>query len=101
MTIVFRLQESEFEWDEDKARTNIRKHGVTFEEASEVFLDPFRQLGHATVDQDDEDRSFIIGYTFAQRILLVVFIERGERTRIISARPATRTERKLYEEPTE
>ncbi len=47
---------------------------------------------------DDEQRDFIIGYSLAQRLLLVVYLERGVRTRIISARPATRQERKLYEE---
>ncbi|MBI1880474.1 MAG: BrnT family toxin [Chloroflexi bacterium] len=96
MDIIYRLQGVEFEWDEDKAQSNIQKHGVTFEEAAEVFFDPFYQTGDASVD-DDEQRDFIIGYTFSQRILLVVYIERDERTRIISARPATRIERKLYE----
>jgi uncharacterized DUF497 family protein len=97
MDIIYRLQGVEFEWDEEKAENNLQKHGVTFEEAAEVFFDPFYQTGDASVDQD-EDREFIIGYTFAQRLLLAVYTERGERTRIISARPATRLERKLYEE---
>jgi uncharacterized DUF497 family protein len=69
---------------------------VTFEEAAEVFFDPFYQSGDASTD--DEQRDFIIGYSLSQRLLLVVYTERGERTRIISARPATRSERKLYEE---
>jgi uncharacterized DUF497 family protein len=69
---------------------------VTFEEAAEVFFDPFYQRGDASTD--DEQRDFIIGYSLSQRLLLVVYTERGERTRIISARPATRSERKLYEE---
>ncbi len=98
MDITHQLQNIEFEWDEDKAKSNIQKHGVTFEEAAEVFFDPFYQTGDASVEADNEKRDFIIGYTFAQRLLLVVYIERGERTRIISARPATRIERKLYEE---
>ncbi|MFN8457962.1 MAG: BrnT family toxin [Anaerolineae bacterium] len=97
MNILYRLQGVEFEWDEDKATSNIQKHGVTFEEGVEVFFDPFYQTGDASID-DDEQRDFIIGYTFAQRLLLAVFTERGQRTRIISARPATRAERKLYEE---
>lgn len=96
MDIIYRLQGVEFEWDEDKAKSNIRKHGVTFEEAAEVFFDPFYQRGDASMD--DEQRDFIIGYSLSQRLLLVVYTERGERTRIISARPATRSERKLYEE---
>lgn len=96
MTIVFRLQGIEFEWDEDKAAANVEKHGVTFEEAAEVFFDPFYQTGDATVDQ--EPREFIIGYTLDWHLLLVVSVERGIRTRIISARPVIRPERKLYEQ---
>jgi hypothetical protein len=69
---------------------------VTFEEAAEAFFDPFYQTGDASVN--DEWRAFVLGYSLAQRLLLVIYIERGERTRIISARPATRAERKLYEE---
>jgi uncharacterized DUF497 family protein len=70
---------------------------VTFEEASEVFFDPFYQTGDASVNKA-EARDFIIGYTFSQRLLLAVYTERGDRTRIISARAATRAERKVYEE---
>ena len=97
MDIIFRLQGVEFEWDENKAKINLQKHGVTFEESAEVFFDPFYQTGDATVSPDEE-RHFIVGYTFSQRFLLAVYVERGERLRIISARPATRVERKLYEE---
>jgi len=96
MDIIYRLQGLEFEWDEDKARRNVEKHGVTFEEAVEAFFDPFYQTGDASVN--DELRDFVLGYSLAQRLLLVIYTERGERTRIISARPATRAERKLYEE---
>ena len=97
MNIIYRLQGVEFEWDKEKAEINVRKHGVTFEEAAEVFFDPFYQIGDASMDEH-EDRDFMIGYTFAQRLLLAVYTERRERTRIISARPATRAERKIYEE---
>ena len=96
MDIVYRLQGIGFEWDENKAQSNIEKHGVTFEEAAEVFFDPFYQEGDASVNE--EQRDFIIGYSPVQRVLLVVYTERSERTRLISARPATRPERKLYEE---
>jgi len=95
LSIVYRLQGNEFEWDTNKALSNIDKHGVTFEEAAEVFLDPFYQSGDATVNE--EIRDFIIGYSLMQRLLLVVYVDRGQRSRIISARPATRNERKLYE----
>ncbi|WP_427158160.1 BrnT family toxin [Aliinostoc sp. HNIBRCY26] len=100
MDIVYRLQGVEFEWDSNKARSNIEKHGVTFEEATEVFFDPFYQTGDANSinASSSEQRAFIIGYSLEQRLLLVVYVERGLRTRIISARPATRTERKLYEQ---
>jgi uncharacterized DUF497 family protein len=96
MDIVYRLQDIEFEWDETKARSNTKKHGVTFAEAAEAFFDPFYQEGDASVD--NEQRDFIIGYSLSQHLLLVVYVERGERTRIISARLATRSERKSYEE---
>jgi uncharacterized DUF497 family protein len=96
MDIIYQLQGVAFEWDADKAQSNIEKHGVTFEEAAEVFFDPFYQSGDAT--EEGEPREFILGYSLAPRLLLVVHLERGERTRIISARSATRHERKLYEE---
>lgn len=96
MDIVYRFQDIEFEWDSDKAQINVKKHGVTFEEATEAFFDPFYQNGDASVN-DPETREFILGYSLSVRLLLVVHTERGERTRIISARLATRDERKLYE----
>ena len=96
MDIIYQLQGVAFEWDADKAQSNIDKHGVTFEEAAEVFFDPFYQSGDAA--EEGEPRAFILGYSLVPRLLLVVYIERGERNRIISARPATRYERKLYEE---
>ncbi|HAA27628.1 MAG TPA: hypothetical protein DCE56_08090 [Cyanobacteria bacterium UBA8553] len=100
MNVVYQLQGVEFEWDNNKAQSNFEKHSVTFEEAVEVFFDPFYQLGDATsnVTSNGEQREFIIGYSLEQRLLLVVYVERGKRTRIISARPATRVERKLYEQ---
>jgi Uncharacterized protein conserved in bacteria len=97
MDITYQLQGVLFEWDENKAQSNIKKHGVTYEEAIEVFFDPFYQTGDASVDSA-ETRDFIIGYTFSQRLLLAVYTERNDRTRIISARPATRAERIVYEE---
>ncbi len=96
MNVIYRLQGIEFEWDGAKAKSNVEKHGVTFEEAAEVFFDPFYQIGDTSVDE--EQRDFILGYSLPQRLLLVVYTERTSRTRIISARPATRAERKLYEQ---
>jgi uncharacterized DUF497 family protein len=69
---------------------------VTFEEAAEVFFDPFYQTGDASAN--NEQRDFMIGYSLSERLLLVVYIERRERIRIISARVTTRTERKFYEQ---
>lgn len=96
MNIVYRLQGTKFEWDENKARTNIEKHGVTFEEAAESFFDPFYQEGAANVN--NEQGNFIIGYSLSQRLLLVVYVERSHIIYIISARLATHAERKLYEQ---
>ncbi len=95
MDTFYRLQNLEFEWDVNKAQLNFKKHGVTFEQAAEVFFDPFYQEGDASVNQ--EDRNFILGYTLAQKMLLVVYIERDIRIRLISARPATIHERRHYE----
>lgn len=92
----FELQGIGFEWDAEKYAVNLRKHGVKFEEAAEVFFDPENQFGDASVD--DEFREYVIGYSLSNRVLLVVFVEREIRTRIISARRATAQERKLYEQ---
>lgn len=97
MDVVYRFQDIEFEWDSHKAQSNVRKHGITFEEAAEAFFDPFYQTGDASVS-GAENRDFILGYSLSIRLLLVVHTERGERTRIISDRLATRDERKLYEQ---
>ncbi len=94
--MIFQLQGVEFEWDEEKYAANLRKHGVKFEIAAEVFFDPFFQTGDASVGE--EKREYIIGYSFSEKLFLVVFVERGIRTRIISARTVSLTERKLYEE---
>ncbi|WP_334824500.1 BrnT family toxin [Nostoc sp.] len=74
----------------------MKKYGVKFEEATERFFDPFYQVGDATAN--NQQRDFILGYSLSQRLLLVVYLERSRQTCIISARPATRTERKLYEQ---
>jgi len=95
MNFFYQLLDLDFEWDTNKARSNLEKHGITFQEAAEVFSDPFYQESDATANY--EQRDFIIGYSLSQRLLLVVYIERGVRIRIISARPVTPTERRLYE----
>lgn len=92
----FELQGIKFEWDEEKYAVNLWKHRVKFEEAAEVFFDLESQFGDASVDE--EVREYIIGYSLSNRVLLVVFVERDVRTRIISARRTTTQEKKEYEE---
>jgi uncharacterized protein len=94
MSIIYNLQGIEFEWNSEKAQANIIKHGISFEESTEVFFDPFYQIGDAS--RNNETREFIIGYSLNYRLLLVVYIERNKRIRIISARKATSYEQKLY-----
>ena len=95
MDKTYELQGIEFEWDNEKYAVNVWKHNVKFEEAAEVFFDPENQFGDASVD--DEFREYVIGYSLSNRILLIVFVERDVRTRIISARRATVQEKKEYE----
>jgi hypothetical protein len=88
----------QFEWDPEKAGQNALKHGVTFAEAEGVFADPVA-LEMADPDHsEEEDRWLIMGRTYRERILVVVFTERGSATRIISARRAARAEVRRYEE---
>jgi uncharacterized DUF497 family protein len=87
-----------FEWDEAKSRRNLNKHGVSFEEASTIFGDPLARTIHDTLHSKEEDRFVNLGVSQRGRLLVVVFTDRGERIRIVSARVATRRERKDYEE---
>lgn len=88
----------EFVWDEDKAASNRRKHGVTFEEAASVFGDPLAAIFDDELHSVEEAREIIIGHSAKNRLLLVCFTERAKAIRIISARRATNRERKDYEE---
>ena len=88
-----------FEWDEEKAASNVAKHGVTFAEASTVFGDPLAAIFNDEEHSLDESREIIIGHSVLHRLLLVSFTERGDEiVRIISARKTTKNERKDYEE---
>ena len=87
-----------FEWDERKAFLNQTKHGVSFDEATTVFIDPLADIFDDEAHSIEEEREIIIGHSFSNRLLLVCFTERGETTRIISARKVTRDERQKYEE---
>ncbi len=90
----------EFEWDEDKAKTNRKKHGVSFEEASSAFGDPLALTIPDPLHSEEEDRFITLGESHRPRLLVVVSTERGDKIRIISARVATRRERTDYEEGT-
>jgi hypothetical protein len=87
-----------FEWDPQKAEANVKKHGVTFEEAVTVFGDPVSVTIGDPLHSAGEHRFVIIGRSQQGRILVVVHTERGERIRLISARRATKHERRQYEE---
>ena len=88
----------EYEWDPEKDRINYQKHGVSFAEASTIFLDPL----HVTVLDDrhsiGEFRFRTIGYTANSRLVVVAHTDRGDRVRIITAREATSRERRQYEQ---
>jgi uncharacterized DUF497 family protein len=88
----------EFEWDQAKAKKNLKKHGVSFEEASTVFGDPLALTIPDPLHSEDEDRFVTLGNSERGRLLVVVGTDREDRIRIISARVATRRERKDYEE---
>ena len=87
-----------FEWDEEKAEANVKKHRVSFDEATTVFIDPFSVTIHDRDHSVDEQRYIGLGSSDKGRILVVVYTERGSNVRIISCRKATSSERKLYEE---
>lgn len=83
-------------WDSQKARANQKKHRVSFEEAVTSFADP---LGIIVDDDVDPERAILIGTSWKERVLFTVFLEKGDtETRLISARIATRAERRRYED---
>jgi len=84
-----------FEWDAEKARSNLRKHGVDFADAVGVFHDP---LALSRPDESGQEERFVaLGMDFLGRVLVVIHTARGDDVRIISAREATRAERRSYE----
>ena len=86
-----------FDWDPEKASSNLAKHGISFEEATQVFDDPLF-LTFADLDHSFQERRFIImGERVDGRLLVVSYTDRNQQTRLISARYATRQERKTYE----
>jgi len=87
-----------FEWDPDKAKKNIRIHGVSFDEASTAFKDDLSLTIYDPLHSEEEDRLILIGNSCKNRLLVIVYMERRDRIRIISARKTTKKERKQYEE---
>jgi len=86
------------EWDSAKAEKNLRKHRVSFEEASSVFHDPLAVTGADPDHSEGEERMITFGMSLDGQLLVISHTERDDAIRIISARIATRPERRLYEE---
>lgn len=90
----------QFEWDEQKNKANRKKHGIWFEEATPVFIDPGNRFFRDRDHSGSEDRFVVVGYNTNSSLLVVVYWYRNqdEVIRIISARKATKKERRFYEE---
>ncbi len=86
-----------FGWDPPKAKSNLEKHGVSFEEASTAFQDTLSLTIDDPLHSINEERLILIGISQENRVLVVVHTERGDNIRIISAKKATNKERKSYE----
>ena len=87
----------QFEWDPHKAATNAEDHGVDFSEAQTIFGDPLETTIPDPDHSEGEHRFLSMGRSVAGRVLVVSYTERDARVRIISARPATARERRMYE----
>lgn len=86
-----------FEWDLKKAKTNLRKHSVSFEEASTAFKDTLSITIEDPLHSDDEKRLILMGISYKNRVLVIVHAEKENNIRIISARKASKIERNHYE----
>ena len=86
-----------FEWDTEKEKRNIRKHAISFDEAVTVFYDPLSATFHDPDHSITEERFITVGYSPQGHLLVVSHTEREDKIRIISARPATISERKRHE----
>lgn len=87
-----------FEWDPKKAAANLKKHGVSFQEAATVFGDPLAISFQDPDHSEEEERQITFGLSIQKRLIVVSHTQRKDRTRIISARPIDRKERVIYEE---
>jgi uncharacterized DUF497 family protein len=90
--------ELQFEWNEEKAKENLRKHRVSFEEAKTVFNDPLSMVFPDPDHSGAEQRFVNVGWSSRHRVLVVVHTERNDRIRIVSCRRATIRERNAYAE---
>jgi uncharacterized DUF497 family protein len=91
------METPEFEWDDEKAISNLKKHDVSFEEGATIFNDPLIATLHDPDHSKEEERYVSLGISVQGRLLVVVHTARDERIRLISCRKATRAERKIYE----
>lgn len=96
MDVNFELGDLKFIWDKNKAEINLKKHKIKFENAALVFLDENLIEDYDDFNSDDEERFKVIGEV--EKILVVIYTEREDRTRIISARFANKKERRKYYE---
>jgi uncharacterized DUF497 family protein len=87
-----------FEWDPRKAAGNVKKHGISFQEAATVFGDPLAITFQDPDHSEEEERQLTFGLSLQKRLIVVSHTQRKDRTRIISARPMDRKERVIYEE---
>ncbi len=87
-----------FEWDPGKAKKNVEIHRVSFDEASTAFQDSLSLTIYDPLHSEEEDRFVLIGNSTRNRLLVIIHTERGNTIKIISARKATKNERKQYEE---
>jgi uncharacterized DUF497 family protein len=98
MKLEYSLHGIRFEWDRNKSESNLRKHGIAFENACEVFFDPFLRIMDPEI-RNDQIREVVVGMTMNWRLLYVIYtMLKDDIFRIISARPVTKHERKQYEE---
>jgi hypothetical protein len=89
-----------FEWDQRKAALNLKKQGVSFQEATSVFADPLAITVSDPDHSESEARFLDLGFSHRRRLLVVSYTERGETIRIMSARRSSRSEQKEYENET-
>ena len=94
MDVNYELGEYKFVWDSEKAAINLKKHKIAFEDAARIFLDDYRFDDYDEFHSDEEDRIKTVG--FVRNVLAVIYTERGDRNRIISARRADREEEAQY-----